>query len=81
MTTKTAAGPAESTVSYPVERAWPGELAQGTDELDRAARLAAEAGRWDVVALLGRKLEARRLAGCDVIGIRSDGGADEARRT
>lgn len=31
-------------------------------DLERALRLAAEAGQWDVVTLLGRELEARRLA-------------------
>jgi hypothetical protein len=35
------------------------------DPLERALLLAAAAGRWDVVAQLGRELEARRLAGAD----------------
>ena len=35
---------------------------QRDDALERALTLAAEAGRWDVVALLAKELEARRIA-------------------
>jgi len=37
------------------------------DALARALVGASEAGRWDVVARLARKLEARRLAGSNVV--------------
>ena len=36
------------------------------DPLEHTLMLAAEAGRWDVVAQLGKELEARRLAGAGV---------------
>jgi hypothetical protein len=49
------------------------------DALARALALAAEAGRWDVVAQLARELEARRLAGAsNVVRLdtsRGNGGA------
>jgi hypothetical protein len=44
---------------------WPSksEALTAEDALARALALAAEAGRWDVVAQLARELEARRLDG------------------
>jgi hypothetical protein len=44
------------------------EPAAGSD-LDRAVAEAAKAGRWDVVVLLGRELEARRLSGANVVAL------------
>ena len=41
------------------------------DPLEHALLLAAEAGRFDVVAQLGRELEARRFAGGNVVAIDS----------
>jgi hypothetical protein len=42
-----------------------------TDPLERALLLAAEAGRFDVVAMLARELEARRLLGSNVVAMPS----------
>lgn len=39
----------------------PGPDSGPTSAIARALELAAEAGRWDVVAQLGHELEARRL--------------------
>jgi hypothetical protein len=38
-----------------------------TRDLERVALLAAEAGRWDVALQYGREIEARRLAGSNVV--------------
>jgi hypothetical protein len=40
------------------------------DPLEHALRLAAEAGRFDVVSQLARELEARRLAGGNVVALK-----------
>lgn len=48
----------------------PEDAAAGSDgALERALLLAATAGRFDVVALLARELEARRLAGTNVVAL------------
>jgi hypothetical protein len=50
--------------------------AAASGALESALVLAAQAGRWDVVAQLARELEARRLAGSNVValdGKRRDG--------
>lgn len=44
---------------------------RGAGDLERALARAAEAGQWSIVELLGRELEARRLAGSNVVPIGS----------
>lgn len=53
-------GPRDATDPSP--HATPAHSDEAPDPLEEALRLAAGAGRWDVVSQLARELEARRLA-------------------
>jgi hypothetical protein len=55
-------GEAHATATDVDGTATPAGRGSAIDPLERALALAAEAGRWDVVAQLARELEARRLA-------------------